>query len=391
MGRRLIVLGASSRAAAHSAARAGYKPYAIDLFADRDLAALCPVVRIERYPSGFLRALAAAPSAPWIYTGGLENYPRLVARMAELRPLWGNSAHTLRAVRDPWRVYHVLRDEGLACPDLWSAGSQAGGKWLFKPQRGSAGLGVRFATDEEFGRDPKGVVLQEFIEGESCSATFVAASGRAVLLGATRQIVGRDWGLTPEFLYVGSLGPLPLTALESAKLTRLGDVLAQRFGLVGLVGVDVVRTADDIWPVEVNPRYTASVEVLERFSGRCLVGYHAAACTRGELPSSSPAPSGPCAGKAIVYARRAGVWGRESWAGISFSIAEDSCPPKTPDPFDVEWPNIADLPHEGQRFETGQPMATVFATGHDLATVQQRLSFRERALLDALFQYPCNS
>jgi hypothetical protein len=50
MGRSLTIVGASARAAAFSAARAGFEPYAIDHFADRDLAELCPAVRVERYP-----------------------------------------------------------------------------------------------------------------------------------------------------------------------------------------------------------------------------------------------------------------------------------------------------------------------------------------------------
>ena len=212
MRRSLIIVGASARAAAFSAARAGFAPYAIDLFADRDLAELCPAVRIEQYPRGFLRALAAAPDAPWIYTGGLENYPRLVARMAEVRPLWGNDAAVLRRVRDPRRLAQALREEGLQCPNQWSACNDAGRQWLVKPLRGSAGLGVRFATASDLARERTKMFLQEYIAGESCSAAFVAAGGQAMLLGATRQIIGRDWGIAPQFLYVGSIGPLDLTA-----------------------------------------------------------------------------------------------------------------------------------------------------------------------------------
>src|SRR6266481_3262332 len=100
----LIVLGASARAAAFSARRAGFQPYAIDLFADRDLAAICPAEKIRRYPYDFLVSLAAAPRAPWIYTGGLENFPRLVDLLATLRPLLGNPGSVLRQVRDPLRL-----------------------------------------------------------------------------------------------------------------------------------------------------------------------------------------------------------------------------------------------------------------------------------------------
>jgi predicted ATP-grasp superfamily ATP-dependent carboligase len=364
--RRLIVLGASARSAANSAARAGFEPYAIDLFADRDLAALCSAVRIDRYPVEFLQALAHAPSAPWMYTGGLENYPRLVTRLAALRPLWGNRADTLQRVRDPWDVERVLRKEGLACPELWSAGSPSQGRWLFKPRRGSAGLGVRFATDHDFKQTAERAVLQKYVEGESGSATFVAARGRAVLLGATRQIVGRDWGRAPEFLYVGSLAPLPLTELLSARLAHLGGVLAERFGLVGLFGVDFIRTEHDLWPVEVNPRYTASVEVLERLTGRSFVGIHAKACAEGELPEAPPEPSGSFAGKAVVYARRDCVWRDRSLA------------------------EIADVPNDGQHFHAGQPIATVFAIGDSLAAVETKLKLQSAALLDAIDESRAN-
>jgi predicted ATP-grasp superfamily ATP-dependent carboligase len=326
MRRSLIIVGASARAAAFSAARAGFAPYAIDLFADRDLNELCPAVRIERYPLGFLRALAAAPDAPWIYTGGLENQPRLVARMAEVRPLWGNGPDTLRAIRDPQRLAEVLREEGLPCPNQWAARDAEGRdsrQWLVKPIRGSAGLGVRFATAADLAQPPRGTFLQEYIAGDSCSATFVAAGGRAVLLGVTRQLVGRDWGLTPEFLYVGSLGPLDLRKVEQAKLRRLGDALARRFGLVGLFGVDFIRTADELWPVEVNPRYTASIEVLERVMGSQFLAFHAAAYTSGLLPESPPSLRGDFAGKAVVYAGCDCTWGRESFAGTDNKIAKD--------------------------------------------------------------------
>jgi predicted ATP-grasp superfamily ATP-dependent carboligase len=217
-----------------------------------------------------------------MYTGGLENYPRLVARLARLRPLWGNSAEVLSRVRDPWRLSRALAEAGLAFPPL--ARSAAGGQWLVKPLRGSAGLGVRRATAGDLRERPRRTILQQFIEGASCSALYVAAGGRAVLLGATRQLLGSDFGLTSEFLYAGSIGPLVLRPDEHAKLQRLGDLLAEQFRLVGLFGIDFIRTPAEIWLLEVNPRYTASVEILERTSGRHFIALHAAACQYGRLP-----------------------------------------------------------------------------------------------------------
>src|SRR5262249_42652458 len=93
----VIIIGASVRAAAASAYRAGLRPWCADLFADRDLQRLGPMRRITRYPDEFREVLREAPpKVPLIYTGGLENYPRLLAGYKG--PLWGNDSFVLRQI-----------------------------------------------------------------------------------------------------------------------------------------------------------------------------------------------------------------------------------------------------------------------------------------------------
>src|SRR5437763_10103190 len=119
----VILIGASVRAAAGSALRAGRRPWCADLFADADLKRLGPARRIAMsvYPRGFVRALAEAPPGPWLYTGGLENHPRLVDRLARTRPLWGNGATVLERVRDPELLARRLTEHGLLCPEVLTA------------------------------------------------------------------------------------------------------------------------------------------------------------------------------------------------------------------------------------------------------------------------------
>ncbi len=361
----LTILGASSRAAAFSAARAGYSPYAIDSFADRDLAALCPAIRIERYPRDFLRALAAGPQGPWMYTGGLENHPRLIERLARIRPLWGNAAEVVTRVRDPWQLSAALDRAGLAFPPV--ARSATAGDWLVKPLHGSAGLGVRRANECDLRGAPRGTILQEYIAGRSSSAVYVAAGGRAVFLGATRQLLGRDFGLRREFLYAGSIGPVVLVGEERAKLERLGAVIAQQFGLVGLFGIDFVLAAGEIWPVEVNPRYSASVEILERASCEELIPLHAAACDKGRLPTRPPQfPQRAVSGKAIVYARQD-------------SIVADHMPWN-----EGTTGHAVDLPSAGQQIAAGHPVATIIVQGPSLGAVEAVLRRRVQVALKAL-------
>jgi hypothetical protein len=111
----LLIVGASARAAAQSAIRAGYQPWCADLFADSDLRAIVPDARrcpADQYPNGLANLIREAPEAPWIYTGGLENHPRLIGKMKHLRLLLGNGPVALRLCRNPFLVQEVLRREG---------------------------------------------------------------------------------------------------------------------------------------------------------------------------------------------------------------------------------------------------------------------------------------
>jgi predicted ATP-grasp superfamily ATP-dependent carboligase len=362
----LVIFGASTRAAAFSARRAGLSPWCADLFADSDLRTCCPVqiLSADRYPEGF--ADLAAPEAPWIYTGGLENYPALVSRLARSRPLWGNDAPVLRAVRSPATLYRILRDHGIPCPPTCTRPpGPRDGRWLVKPVAGAGGAGIRFWA----GRPPRGnkrVYYQQFIEGDPCSAVYVGAR----LIGASVQLIGEPWLHARPFQYCGSLSGLPQTLLPE-NLARLGTVLAEAAGLRGLFGVDFIQRDGVAWPVEINPRYTASVEVVELAQGMSLLANHCRAfdpaihlapCPRGlGFQPDQPEWSGykpnlrgeerTVVGKAILFARAALTFPADGpW--------QDALR-HPPGPWDM--PRFADIPHPGDRIEAGRPVLTFFA------------------------------
>lgn len=373
---RLIILGASCRAAAFSALQAGFQPYTIDLFADRDLTAVCTAAKIERYPQDFLEALAGAPQAPWMYTGGLENYPKLVDKLAEIRPLQGNCGDTLKRVRQNHRLARVVCSAGCHFPSSVSCDSKADlppgppGEWLWKPRRSSGGLLIRRSTR------PPGAIpgyWQRHIAGDSCGAVFVAARGRAKIVGITRQLHGHDFDLRRPFLYVGSLAPWELPIPDTARLFTLGHALAKAFDLVGLFNVDFILNTEGLWVLEVNARYSASVEVLERVWNEKVVGMHVAACANQELREGLfPSQASTCAGKAVVYADRSGV----VQPAFDDLVARWNLP--------GELPGIADLPRIVQEVAAGEPVATVLAEGVSLSAVEVELRSRVAAVLQTI-------
>ena len=204
----LILLGASVRAAATSALRAGWTPWCADLFADADLERIAPVrkVALHQYPRGLLDTLADAPPGPVIYAGALENYPGLIRRID--RQLWGNPPAVLRAIRNPGRWTRCLQAAGLPCPAI-ADGPMPGGRWLLKPRRSAGGIGVLPYAGQPF--PPRSHFLQQRLDGQPVSAVFLGVGRTAILLGATEQIIAADRLNATGFHYAGSVGPMPLS------------------------------------------------------------------------------------------------------------------------------------------------------------------------------------
>ena len=123
------------------------------------------------------------------------------------------------------------------------------------------------------------------------------------------------------------------------------------------------------WPIEVNPRYTASVEILERGLGVAALGWHVAACRDRRIPAEVPKAQG-WHGKAIVYAPCDLQVGEEFIASLEHSNAN------------LKWPEVADLPAPGTVIRWGQPVVTVFAEALDRLGVEQHLNDRTHAVAE---------
>lgn len=310
VGEPLIVISASARAAAWSARRAGYSVLAIDQFGDRDLReAASEVCVVEDWPRGVLGAVAALPDAPWVFGGGLENWPDLIRELATSRELLGCSVKSLRLVRDPCWLANRWHEAGLNVPRLLPGSAEPEGNrvWLWKPRRSAGGIGVRFADslagDVEQVKDGW---LQEFVSGDVVSGLFLANSRDVRLLGMSSQLVGCPETGANGFAYCGSIWPSEC----DERALMAGEAVVQSAGLVGLFGIDFVRDErGELWPIEVNPRYPASAEQCELVTGWPLLRWHIDSCRSGWLPDAdrlekSFAGTGRTAGKVVVYSPR---------------------------------------------------------------------------------------
>jgi uncharacterized protein len=344
----VLIAGVTTRALATSAAKAGYPVTAIDAFGDRDLQAIARVIVPcspgQRY--GPLQAAAAGADVAAelvAYTSNFENYPSAVARLAQRRQLLGNPPRVLEKVRNPVELMRTLRQHGVASPisRLTAPATPPSLRWMLKPRHSGGGHGVR--AWRAGSAIPRAMYLQQRISGPSGSIVFASSDRHAVVLGLSRQLVGDPRLGARGFRYCGSLlAGADLFHRQTELLERATDlatVVTREFQLVGLNGIDFIARDGIPYPTEVNPRFSASMELIERGQGISMFDVHVAAC-RGILPTPRPAAA-MIQGKAIVFARR------------SLTINRS--------PLWEAGRDLADLPHEGERIPRGQPICTVFA------------------------------
>jgi predicted ATP-grasp superfamily ATP-dependent carboligase len=350
---------------------------AIDAFADLDQH---PVVRAL----SAARDLMIAPAAPAmaraarivdadavVYVSPFENHPNAVATLAAGRSLWGNSPAALRRVRDPFVLAEALRRHGFAAPRLNDPNdsndpNDPNDRWLLKPYRSGGGHRVRPWRGKPV---PPTSYLQQCVDGMPGSLVFVAAGGESSPLGFSRQLVGDPHFGATGFRYCGSI--LARTADHQfanghALFTAASDLarfVTSEFGLVGINGIDFIARDGVPFLVEVNPRWSSSVEVAERAFGMTCFSAHAEACARGDLPAfdcTAAFERSAAFGKAVLYAPRDGEVG-------------DTAPW-------LDDPDVADVPRSGQHFRSGQPICSVFARAADSSACYRLLVSRAETI-----------
>lgn len=352
----VIILGASARAAAHSAQRASLRSWCCDLFVDQDLVEVAEVAdrcAADVYPWALVDWLdrAALPSdAPVLLTGALENHARLVAAVAGRRPLWTPGPAAILAVRDP-RIFATLPLPGSVVPCAtavdaasiarWHAGEAGPTAFLSKPRFGAAGRGIHRGPHRPAGRSQR--YCQAYVEGLPISVVYRAGSERTACLGVTRQLIGEAAFGAGGFRYCGNIGPLWVSPSQREGLMALGEALVQRCGLCGLFGIDaIIDQAGCVRPLEVNPRYTAGIEVLERAGTAPVL---AAFGRERDGSHDVDAAHATVTGKAVVYARDDGV--TPALASVLGGM------------------HVADVPAAGTFVRRDEPICTVLASAGD--------------------------
>jgi predicted ATP-grasp superfamily ATP-dependent carboligase len=354
----LLIVGLSGRALAQSASRGDLRAVVIDAFGDEDTHAFAEAV----YTAELVRA-----NGPWRFDqrslraavrtacqrhgctqvllgSGFEGSPELLDMLGKDLTLMGNRAAVVGRLKNPRRLSAALRAAGLSCPDTRLHPPRNPSGWLVKTLGGSGGYGIAMASAKE---RSAGRYWQRFVEGDPCSATFLANGQKARLLGINRQWHAPAPGL--PFRYGGAIAHQRLPAARERELAQALDTLVAQTGLVGLNGLDLIWDGGRLTAIEINPRPPATFELYDEDFQRGLVAAHLAAC-RGHLPDSTPS-SRVIRAHAVVH------------------IAEPGqIPAKFAFPADCR-----DRPALPRCFKAGEPLCTLLVQGATPAATLARL------------------
>ena len=361
--------------------RSGYPVIALDAFGDQDLRAMAESFSLRhdfhaRYGVGALfRACRRLSYEAVAYTSNLENHPVILERIAGRRPIIGNPPQTIRRVRDWAALFDRLKRAGFPVPKTIVAGENkrpdTRRRWLVKPVRSGGGHGIDFYRAE---KSPGAFrMLQEYIPGKACSASFAANSRQCVLLGITEQLIGdRRFG-SRSFRYCGNILPLPEALRPDAgrgllpRVRRLASFLTREYGLTGVNGMDFILKDGEVFLTEVNPRYSASMELAERAYGLQIFHIHFQACTEGRLPEfefENQLKAGGFFGKTILYADKdATAPDTRGWTARS----------------------IKDIPASGEKLPRGGPICTILAEAPAYDEIRAELILRAESLKKEIY------
>ncbi len=373
----LAVAAVSARMMAESAAQAGFEAVALDLFGDRDTRAASsewvPIgtpyglqIDAELTLQTLQRLARRGVVMGWVAGSGFEALPGLLEQGAQVLPLIGTTAASVRRVRDPASFFSFLDTAQIAHPQVSLAPRTDPSGWLFKSALGTGGWHIRDASVPAAATVPAHGYFQRLAAGLPMSATFIANGRVACVLGfntlIVRSVVGRP------FVYCGAVGPVPLPAQAAAEATRAVRLLTAEFALRGACSLDFMLDGDAVSLLEINPRPSASMACYAQHLANGVMAAHVRACVQAELPQVHPINPTlqPVHGHDIVFARRRLVLDDAAAARLA------------------EQAHCHDLPFCGAAFNAGEPVCSVSATAASAEPVRTQLTRRREALLNTL-------
>jgi len=342
--RNLLAIGIDVVSLANSAKRAGYQVYAVDFFGDQDLKHVCwksqsiirqrPGKTCGRLSSDFnpeallqlTKGLLRRSKVDFaLLSSGLDDFPQVLFELNDIIPILGNSPDTIKRVRDKTKFFGELKRLQIRHPKTTIAenfeearkkSKDVGYPVVVKPLTSVGGASIRkvqnlhglkraFRHTHLFHGK---ILIQEHIYGTPASVSLISSRRGTVVLTVNEQLLGmRELGQQEPYGYCGNTVPLLADEPVISECRGMAEKIASHFSLVGSNGLDLVISEEGApYAIEVNPRFQATLECVERVLGMNIVNAHVKACAEEVLPTIITNSSACCV-RLILFAPRRSI------------------------------------------------------------------------------------
>lgn len=257
----IVLVGASVRAAAESARKAGFSPIAIDLFGDRETLAVAQQwvhlddLRANHSEQAFREI--TQDSQRIAIVGGLQGGYDWIGRCD--KTFLGANPKLFAQCDEPGFLESLASAAKVHFPATHQQGVAPAG-WLIKQRASSGGLGVSLCHNRRL--LPENAYAQRRLSGRVHGASFLGSGNHAIPLGVCRLLKKRLADL--PYAFAGAVGPVPISSRVQEQLRRLGNAFVAQTSLQGPFNIDlIIDHHDDVWLLEVNPRWSGSMEIVE--------------------------------------------------------------------------------------------------------------------------------
>ena len=135
------------------------------------------------------------------------------------------------------------------------------------------------------------------------------------------------------------------------EMMETAEMVVAASGCTGIVGVDFMVSDSSISVIEINPRFVATLDTIERSTGLNLVQLHMDAC-QGRVPERNGKPKQICIRRIL-------------FADSDIRVNTDLSPIIN---------SVADIPVMPASFEEGDAVISVYGEGKDIRSAEEMLS-----------------
>jgi uncharacterized protein len=315
---KVAIIALSARPYVQLAKSAGWQVVAVDAFGDKDTQECADTViaspdlfdsklqpsDIKQHLDALLQRLSQLGVTHIAYGAGFEHAPSYLEMLASNAlglEVLGNTATTLKSVKDPQQLQQACAHLGLRSPSTLILAptlyQQREKDWLVKQIGACGGTHIQpFKPNHQHREDD---YYQAFQVGLSIGALFVSDGVDAYLIGVHQQ-----WQKSDSYIYAGA-SVIDDVAIKSAMQVAVKS-LAAHFGLVGINSLDAIWHDGELYILEINPRLSASVSL---YASDDLFDAHIATC-KGQTVASLSALSTIAERKekcayAVIFAKQA--------------------------------------------------------------------------------------